>query len=60
MQRATRFALSRFWTPVGSDVMPDEEVVFVGNHLFGGADGRDAIERVDRHVDRLPGWTDST
>ena len=35
--------------------MPDEEVVFVGNHLFGGADGRDAIERVDRHVDRLPG-----
>ncbi len=55
VQRATRFALSRFWTPVGSDVMPDEEVVFVGNHLFGGTDGRDAIERVDRHVDRLPG-----
>ena len=55
VQRATRFALSRFWTPVGSDVMPNEEVAFVGSHLFGGADGREAIDRVDRHVDRLPG-----
>ena len=31
VQRADRFALRRFWTPVGSDVMPDEEVWFVGN-----------------------------
>jgi hypothetical protein len=55
VQRATRFALSRFWTPVGSDVMPDEEVDFVGNHLFAGAEGLEALERVDRHIDRLPG-----
>jgi hypothetical protein len=55
VQRATRFALRRFWTPVGSDVMPDEEVWFVNNHLFGGEDGRAAVERIDRHIDRLPG-----
>jgi hypothetical protein len=55
VQRATRFALRRFWTPVGSDVMPGDEVGFVGNHLFGGPDGRAAAERVDRHIDRLPG-----
>ena len=55
VQRATRFALRRFWSPVGSDVMPDHEVAFVGRHLFGGAEGRAAVERVDRHIDRLPG-----
>ncbi len=55
VQRATRFALRHYWAPVGSDVMPDEEVTFIGNHLFGGADGRAAVERVDRHIDRLPG-----
>ena len=35
--------------------MPDEEVWFVNNHLFGSDDGRAAVERIDRHVDRLPG-----
>ena len=35
--------------------MPDEEVAFVGNHLFGGPDGRAAAQQVDRHIDRLPG-----
>ncbi len=35
--------------------MPDHEVAFVGRHLFGGAEGRAAVERVDRHIDRLPG-----
>ena len=55
VQRATRFALRHFWSPVGSDVMLDDEVAFVGNHLFGGPDGRAAAERVDRHIDRLPG-----
>jgi hypothetical protein len=48
VQRATRFALRRFWTPVGSDVMPDEEVWFVNNHLFGGEDGRAAVCQAHR------------
>jgi hypothetical protein len=30
-------------------------VAFVNHHLFGGSDGRAAAERIDRHVDRLPG-----
>ncbi|HTN78062.1 MAG TPA: hypothetical protein VMK16_00195 [Acidimicrobiales bacterium] len=55
VQRATRFALGHYWAPVGSDVMPDDEVDFVGHHLFSGDEGKVAIDRVDRHVDRLPG-----
>ena len=54
-QRLTRFALQRFWNPVGSDVMPETEVQCLIDHLFGGVDGRHAAERIDRRVDRLPG-----
>ena len=41
-QRLTRFALQRFWNPVGSDVMPETEVQCLIDHLFGGVDGRHA------------------
>jgi len=58
VQRATRFALRRFWTPVGTDVMPEDEVLFVNRHLFGGEEGLLALERIDRHVDHLPGLSD--
>lgn len=54
-QRLTRAALSRFWRPVGSDVMPATEVSFMIHHLFGGQEGREMIERIDRRVARLPG-----
>jgi len=54
-QRLTRWALRRFWTPVGSGVMPDEEVRFLSTYLFGGEDGLGVAERIDRRVDRLPG-----
>jgi len=54
-RRLTRFALRRAWQPVGSDVMPDAEVAFLIGHLFGGPDGRSAVERIDRRIDRLPG-----
>ena len=53
--RLTRAALDRFWTPVGSDVMPPAEVRFMNRHLFGGPVGQAMAERIDRRIDRLPG-----
>ena len=54
-QRLTRLALTRFWKPVGSDVMPEAEVRFLIDHLFDGEQGRAVTERLDRNIDRLPG-----
>jgi len=38
-QRITRWALRRFWAPVGSGVVPDTEVDFLGTYLFGDPRG---------------------
>ena len=54
-QRLTRWALRRFWAPVGSGVMPDQEVRFVSSYLFGDQEGLTLADRIDRRVDRLPG-----
>lgn len=54
-QRVTRWALRRFWSPVGTGVVPDDEVDFLRTYLFGDADGRSVADRIDRRVDRLPG-----
>ncbi len=54
-QRITRWALRRFWAPVGTGVVPDREVDFLRTFLFGDDDGRAMAERIDRRVDRLPG-----
>jgi hypothetical protein len=54
-QRLTRWALRRFWAPVGSGVVPDREVDFLRTFLFGDEDGRAMADRIDRRVDRLPG-----
>jgi hypothetical protein len=54
-QRITRWALRRFWSPVGSGVVPDTEVDFLGTYLFGDPEGHAMAERIDRRVDRLPG-----
>jgi hypothetical protein len=54
-QRLTRWALRRFWAPVGSGVVPDGEVTFLRGYLFGDDDGRAVAERIDRRIDRLPG-----
>jgi rubrerythrin len=54
-QRMTRWALRRFWNPVGTGVVPDQEVDFLRTYLFGDDDGQAMAERIDRRVDRLPG-----
>lgn len=54
-QRMTRYALRRFWKPVGAGVMPEAELRFLVDYLFNGDDGRVMAERIDRRIDRLPG-----
>jgi hypothetical protein len=54
-RRLTRFALRRYWAPVGTGVMPEPEVKFLVNNLFGDAEGLAAARRIDRAVERLPG-----
>ena len=54
-RRATRFALTHRWRPVGSGLMPAAETTHLVSHLFGGDDGRAMTERIDRRIARLPG-----
>ena len=54
-QRVTRYALTRFWKPVGATVMPRPEVEHLIGYLFGDAEGRDIARRIDRRIDNLPG-----
>jgi hypothetical protein len=54
-RRLTRFALQRFWGPVGSGVMPQEELRHLACYLMDGEDGLGAARRIDRRIDRLPG-----
>lgn len=57
-QRLARSALTRWWAPVGSGIMPRAETDFVIGHLFGGADGAAMAQRIDRRIHRLPGLED--
>jgi hypothetical protein len=57
-QKLTRFALKHSWRPVGSGVMPKQEVDFLVRYLFDGPNGNAVAERIDRRVDRLPGQSD--
>jgi len=54
-QRITRFALRKYWKPVGAGVMPEPELAHLTRYLFASDEGRSVAARVDRHVDRLPG-----
>lgn len=54
-QVITRFALRKFWRPVGSGISPDSEVEHVMGALFAGAEGRKLIQDVDSHIAKLPG-----
>jgi hypothetical protein len=54
-RRLTRFALRRYWSPVGAGVMPDQEVAFMTQFLFDNPEGRVMVDRIDRRIDRLPG-----
>jgi len=54
-QRMTSTALRRLWAPVGSGVMPRPEVRHLVTYLFDDAARREALARLDRRIDNLPG-----
>jgi len=54
-QRLSRFALTRFWAPVGSGVVSEQEVSYMAYYLFSDEEGLSAAQRVDRKFSRLPG-----
>ncbi|MDF2444193.1 MAG: hypothetical protein JWR01_2396 [Subtercola sp.] len=54
-QKFARFALGKFWGPVGSTIMDQTEVKHVMGHIFGGIDGRKAINAIDAHIAKMPG-----
>ena len=54
-RRATRWALKTRWSPVGSGVMPLAETDFLLSYLMGGSLGENYADRIDSHVDKLPG-----
>ena len=56
VSRVTRFIVDRFWSPVGSGVQPDAELLFMARYLFNGDGGRVAARRVDETIRRLPGF----
>ncbi|MCI2958868.1 ferritin-like domain-containing protein [Agromyces atrinae] len=54
-QKITRFALSRFWAPVGSSIMDPVEVSHVMGQLMSGPEGRKAAKKVDDSISGMPG-----
>jgi hypothetical protein len=54
-QRTTRALARALWSPVGAKAMPLDDTRHMISTLFGGADGREMVERLDRRVDQLPG-----
>jgi hypothetical protein len=57
-QWLTRTALTTFWRPVGSSVMPASEVRFLLQYLFEGDEGEAMAARIDRRIRALPGLGD--
>lgn len=51
----TRWALKRFWAPVGSTVMPADDTRHLLGYLLSGPDGAQVVTRIDDKIDRLPG-----
>jgi hypothetical protein len=59
-QVIARFALRKFWGPVGSTISTPDEVKHVMSDLFGGSEGRKLIRDVDSHISKLPGMAGLT
>ncbi len=58
-RKITRWAMERFWAPVGTGVRPQEETDFVVAWLMAGEDGASTAEEMDRTIGRLPGFEGS-
>ncbi len=58
-RKVTRWAMERFWAPVGTGVRPQEETDFVVTWLMDGDDGAAASDEMDRTIAKLPGFDGS-
>lgn len=54
-QILARFALRKYWGPVGSGTLDEVEVQHVMSHLMSGPDGRAAARAIDRDISKMPG-----
>lgn len=54
-QKLARFALDKFWGPVGSGLMPESEVRHVLRYVMQGEAGYAAARKIDESMSRLPG-----
>jgi len=54
-RRMTRFALRRFWDPVGAGVVPRSETRHMLHFLLGDTTGRRMLDQIDDRIHRLPG-----
>jgi hypothetical protein len=54
-RKLTRYALSKFWGPVGSGVMDESEVGHMMKHLFSGEDGAREVRKLDSQIADMPG-----
>lgn len=54
-QKLARFALRKYWGPVGSGIMPEPEVAHMLRQIMGGQDGYDAARKIDESVQKMPG-----
>jgi hypothetical protein len=54
-RRLTRFALKRFWEPVGAGVAARIETRHMLHFLLGDEEGRRTLDQIDDRVHRLPG-----
>jgi hypothetical protein len=50
-----RFALGKFWGPVGSTIQSEDEIEHVFGHLFRGEDGLREVKKLDDHIAKMPG-----
>jgi hypothetical protein len=51
----TRFALRKFWLPVGAGILPDADTRHLMSFLMGGPEGKKLLDLIDDKTDRLPG-----
>ncbi|HEX6681450.1 MAG TPA: hypothetical protein VF062_01550 [Candidatus Limnocylindrales bacterium] len=54
-RRLTRFALRRFWEPVGAGVAQRSETEHMLHYLLGDSTGRRMLDQIDDRIHRLPG-----
>ena len=59
VQRIVRAIMDRMYIPVGANHQPDQLACWVSGQLFDGEGGREAAQKVDQTISKLPGFSDA-